>query len=632
MAWVRLLVVLLFLVVRFSGCGPGETVTAGGSPDDSASQLAGALPVLSQSQVVAAQHVRASLAAVAGAVGWHAGEGSPRTSLLLPAAALTGSPAAHAVPPHVAQADGLAVTVTAAVLDKALEGADPAVAAAVRRTYEANGHAPLFLDPHREIGPTNDLLRFLASVHELGLDPFDFGFKGLLARTRGHCKVAFAGKDDAVDAVEHKLRQWVTDPPPPLVTLECDRDWMPETGKAASFDAALARAYFGLALALSGPLEPTVLWDGPESAVSLLASLLPDTGRYWARVAALRRYLPYWSTNSLPTLERWGQLRPGDFGPRVGKLKERLVAEGFLAKDAAAAGGRKYDDATRDAVMRFREAYGLKTSGSVDKPAMEALSRDAKYYVEQLWLSLRSTVTTRQERGEVFVLVNIPEFMTYLVVNGRVTDSYRSVVGFPYEEPGGRTPVVSSSVGYIDLNPEWVPTPYVVDNELKRKEKKEPGYLARNGFSFRDGKLVQKPGPGNTLGQVVIAFANENNVSLHGSSDPKPFTYADRALSHGCVRVEDIDHLAARLFALTNVTLDPALPEVLDQVMEKRVTLPVTVPVYVVYDRVRVVDDRTISLASDPYKMSAGQRKAARLDPLLNMVAMARKGRAVASR
>ena len=323
----------------------------------------------------------------------------------------------------------------------------------------------------------------------------------------------------------------------------------------------------------------------------------------------------------------------GTVGPRVARLKRRLAAEGFYPslhqEDKRAQ--KTFDNTTRKVVMAYRKAYGMRTKGKVDREMLEALSWKGEVYVKHLWRSLNKTITGNSERGGTYILVNVPEFMTYFVANGTVEASYRSVVGFPYKEKGGRTPQLVSEVAYVDLNPEWAPTPYVVENELNRKARKDSRFFKKNRFVRRGKKWVQLPGPKNTLGQVVVGFANDNNISLHGTPEKERFSYVDRALSHGCVRVENIEDLAARVLHWARVETSPELETVFDKVIEKRVDLSRSLPIYIVYDRVRVADGGIVGISPDPYKLDRRFNRSVKLDPLLKVVSMARKSRRLAS-
>lgn len=62
--------------------------------------------------------------------------------------------------------------------------------------------------------------------------------------------------------------------------------------------------------------------------------------------------------------------------------------------------------------------------------------------------------------------------------------------------------------------------------------------------------LIQDPGAGNALGKIKFMFDNPFGVYLHNTPIRAPFQYENRAVSHGCVRVEKPIKLAEYL--LTN--------------------------------------------------------------------------------
>jgi murein L,D-transpeptidase YcbB/YkuD len=51
-------------------------------------------------------------------------------------------------------------------------------------------------------------------------------------------------------------------------------------------------------------------------------------------------------------------------------------------------------------------------------------------------------------------------------------------------------------------------------------------------------RIVQDPGAGNALGKIKFMFENRFGVYLHDTPTRLPFNYTNRAVSHGCVRVE----------------------------------------------------------------------------------------------
>lgn len=57
-------------------------------------------------------------------------------------------------------------------------------------------------------------------------------------------------------------------------------------------------------------------------------------------------------------------------------------------------------------------------------------------------------------------------------------------------------------------------------------------------LSTKKFSLVQDPGAGNALGKIKFMFNNPFGVYLHDTPTRAPFNYVNRAVSHGCMRVE----------------------------------------------------------------------------------------------
>ena len=74
----------------------------------------------------------------------------------------------------------------------------------------------------------------------------------------------------------------------------------------------------------------------------------------------------------------------------------------------------------------------------------------------------------------------------------------------------------------------------------------EPGLFRRaQGMEWRDGRLVQLPGPKNSLGQVKFDMRNDQAIYLHDTPAKALFGRPERHRSHGCVRVAGRDRLRA---------------------------------------------------------------------------------------
>jgi hypothetical protein len=153
------------------------------------------------------------------------------------------------------------------------------------------------------------------------------------------------------------------------------------------------------------------------------------------------------------------------------------------------------------------------------------------------------------------LVVNTADATMAVIEDGKVRLASRVVVGDEIHP----TPVVRSEMGAIVFNPTWtVPTSIVVD-EFLPKLRANPRFLADNDIVILDRRedpygvaidwtavpttrfpfrLQQRPGGWNPLGRMRFATPNRLDVYLHDTPLPELFQRDDRALSHGCVRVE----------------------------------------------------------------------------------------------
>jgi murein L,D-transpeptidase YcbB/YkuD len=173
-----------------------------------------------------------------------------------------------------------------------------------------------------------------------------------------------------------------------------------------------------------------------------------------------------------------------------------------------------------------------------------------------------------------YLYVNVPSYTLRVIRDGIQLSSYDVVVG----AKSTPTPQMVSPTGSLVVNPAWY-----VPASIVRKSGLRPG---RGGFVARrlgDGSIgvMQPPGPRNALGKIKFNLDNDQAIYLHDTNAKSAFDRTDRALSHGCVRVKDIDQLATELMGEGGD--DAALEEALAGDATETVQLPQTWPVYIVY-------------------------------------------------
>ena len=184
------------------------------------------------------------------------------------------------------------------------------------------------------------------------------------------------------------------------------------------------------------------------------------------------------------------------------------------------------------------------------------------------------------------VVVNIPAFMLYAYGPDSVM-SMRIGCG----KTSTRTPLLTSAIEYMQVNPEWNIPQSIVNNDVLHHAG-DSSYFARHRYYIADrstGKKVsigsvsramlasgkyrvsQDGGRGNSLGRIVFRFKNNFSVYLHDTSTPGFFQNSWRGVSHGCVRVQRPFDLAHFLlgnidgWTLDKIRISMDLPPVTEQ-------------------------------------------------------------------
>ncbi|MGE3538030.1 MAG: murein L,D-transpeptidase [Candidatus Tectimicrobiota bacterium] len=221
-----------------------------------------------------------------------------------------------------------------------------------------------------------------------------------------------------------------------------------------------------------------------------------------------------------------------------------------------------------------------------------------------------------QDLGRRYILVDVPAYSLEVIEREQPVMGMRVVVG----KPSWPTPVLSATMSYVVLSPDWRVPPNIASQELLPILRANPAYLAQNNMRLSSGtrdidprsvdwsrvsaknfpyRIRQEPGPRNPLGNIKFMFPNRFHVYLHDTSSRSLFAKPERAFSHGCVRVEKPTELAE--YVLRGVLSRERIVASLGQRTSRTVLLPEPLPVYFVYRTVMVKEDGTAQFRPDIY-------------------------------
>ncbi|MEP6962304.1 MAG: L,D-transpeptidase family protein [Acidobacteriota bacterium] len=227
------------------------------------------------------------------------------------------------------------------------------------------------------------------------------------------------------------------------------------------------------------------------------------------------------------------------------------------------------------------------------------------------------------DRGPI--LVNIPEFqLRAWDASNHVALQMRVAVG----KGKTPTPLFTSDMQYLIFGPYWNVPSSILQKELIPDINKDRGYLSKNSYEAVDGagkvvaedevseetlaglktgklRVRQVPGGKNALGRVKFLFPNQNDVYLHDTNSRSVFGLAKRDVSHGCVRVQKPEELAAWVLRDQPEWTRERIAEALKDTDTQRANLKTPIPVYMLYHTVTVGDDGEVHFWRDIYKEDA---------------------------
>ncbi len=283
---------------------------------------------------------------------------------------------------------------------------------------------------------------------------------------------------------------------------------------------------------------------------------------------------------------------------RIYQIKRRLTLLGDFPRSGTING--RYDRDLAYAIRRFRKRFNLRGGDYIDNKLLAYINLPKSYYINKILVNLDKTKLYPSRFENLYVEVNVPEFLMRLYQNGVEVFSSKAVVG-RLDRP---TPIFSDKLEYIVVNPTWRVPENLVKKDLIPALKSNPNLLeiahikAYQGgrevtpnleklFTYEHSKrhlpyqFVQTPSADNALGLIKFMFPNKYSVYLHDTPDKGLFNNKYRYNSSGCMRLNNP-------FGFYNA-LKPYLREqkdidsLLNSGKTTRINLSQKIPVHIVY-------------------------------------------------
>ena len=405
--------------------------------------------------------------------------------------------------------------------------------------------------------------------------------------------------------------------------------------KAAEGDMLLTDAVLRYAAAMRGQrvdpsdieddwLIPTPNFDAvaflikhQDDIVPALADLAPAYNGYKAlRDAEIKMRAQL--AKDWPKVPAGPTIKPGDVNDRIPAVRARLIATGELTTDNA--DSTTYDDTLKAAVMLFQAHNGLDADGALGPRSILALNASPAQRARSIALNMERWRWLPAHMESEHIVVNVPAEELQLVADNQVVLEMKAIVG-DVDHP---TPALHARLSSMVLNPFWHVPASIATDEILPLLQKNPGYLVANDLElvsdhFMPGSpesqgagiawksmtrmpwpVRQIPGSDNALGRIKFNLPNDDDIYLHDTPKHKLFSRFDRALSHGCVRVENAEALAVYLLRDKDRDQD-WLDDLIATGETKTLPVPKPVPVWLLYFTAWVDADGTVEYRDDLY-------------------------------
>ncbi len=304
------------------------------------------------------------------------------------------------------------------------------------------------------------------------------------------------------------------------------------------------------------------------------------------------------------------------------------------------ANARLFDDKVEEALKAWQGAHDLKDNGQLNAKTRTALNKegeprkaDPKRDIDQIVVNMERWRWLPEDLGPFYVINNIPEFVSRTMKGNDEVLKQKIIVG----QPKWPTPVLAASMEFVIFHPDWgVPDGIKVKEllpRLKRASGDGGGFFDQlfgggssggarvlqaykltptlNGrpvdankinwssVDIRQFSFTQPPGGENPLGLVKFRFPNRHDVYMHDTPQKGLFGQSYRALSHGCMRVEQPRKLAEVILEHDKGYSAEKVGGMWNSGGE--VTLSTPVPVYLTYFTVRADADGKLVKFGDIY-------------------------------
>ncbi|HKD57064.1 MAG TPA: L,D-transpeptidase family protein, partial [Hyphomicrobiaceae bacterium] len=526
--------------------------------------------------------------------------------------ASSATPAAAEAPPP-APVDPVLAEVRRQLAEPAKGNVDRGDRTQLTSFYAERNDPPLWVSAGGFTAKANHLMAEIRRADDWGLSASAFELPHLPAGTTAA---------DALAAAEVKLS---------LAALKYARH-----ARGGRLDPALISKNIDVKLTFRDPKVLMQSLAASDAPGNVLRDLNPKHEQFQKLRQALLKARGGHATSEPAKVETRGMHLPdgpplylGSEHPNVALLRQRLGLPQPRGAEAI------FDLEVQAALKAFQQQNGIQPTGILTPKTRAVLNSGVKAErptmpagtdVQRIIVNMERWRWLPEHLGDLHVEDNLPEFVTRVIKKGHVIHSAKIVVG-KVDTP---TAVFSANMRFVVFHPEWN-----VPDSIKVKELAPYLSSGGGGFFFGGGDtsildrqrlrvvynghtinpssvdwgqvdvrrfaFVQSAGPHNVLGVVKFMFPNKHDIYMHDTPQRELFEQTRRTFSHGCMRVQNPEHLAELILAEDKGWSSEQVRGLLAQGYNNEVQLTHEIPVHVTYFTAVVGEGGQLSYYGDIY-------------------------------
>lgn len=294
------------------------------------------------------------------------------------------------------------------------------------------------------------------------------------------------------------------------------------------------------------------------------------------------------------------KLKKGDSTLFVTAIKKRMQMTGDLDGTDTS---KIFTDSLEVAIRSYQQRMGFTANGIINDSVVKALNVPATERLEQIIINMNRILWLPANIPDNYITVNIPEFSLSVYEAKTKAFDMNVIVG----KQGSNTMMFYGVLNQIVFSPYWNIPESIVKNEIIPAMKKDPGYLKKKNMEIVGKgdsipKMRQLPGKGNSLGKVKFLFPNSYDIYFHDTEEKNLFNKKNRALSHGCIRLQDPQKMAEHLLKNDGEWTAEKINKAMNSGKEQYVKVKNSLPVIITYFTAWVDENGQLNFRDDVYQ------------------------------